>query len=196
MSFRFWLPLALAVVVSAAGAAPMHPGQDRLVLIHPESGLAHGAVLVPQLTVAAAAEPDPAEALGLPTGSAVPMHATEVVQALAPPGHLDDRFGLARTEEPTVRGVGPGRIHPGTPCKFLRCLSQVGEIPVEEQVATFADASRALTVRAAAMHDGEQEPSRGRPNDRLSLAFLPELHEVALIGFVLLVLAGLAKRRA
>jgi len=194
MAHRSWIPLALAVMTSAAGAAPMHPGYDRLVLIHPESELAHGAVLVPQLTVAAADAPDPAEALGLPAGTTVPMHATEVAQALAPPGHLDDRFGLARTEEPTIR-VGSVRIHPGTPCQFLRCLSQVGEVAVEEPVTTFADASRALTARAVAMADEDQGPGRGKPNERLSLAFLPDLHEIALAGFVLLVLASLAKRR-
>lgn len=58
---------------------------------------------------------------------------------------------------------------------------------------TLAAASSAITVRAAMADDGA--PSRGTRTERLPLGFLPGLHETALIGFVLLVLAGLAQRR-
>jgi hypothetical protein len=198
MLFRCWIALGLAVV--AAGPAcgrPMHAGQDALIPIHPDSRLVTDAIPIPPLTLAAAAEPDPAEALGLPSGSSIGMHTPEVVLALSPPGLLDDRFGLARPDlAPTeTRGVGPRGLHPGTPCQFLRCLFQVGEVTAEEPVETFADASRAITIREAALAQGAPGPDRGQPNERLPLAFLPDLHEIALVGFVLLVLAGLAKRR-
>jgi len=196
MSIRSWLPLVLAVAgISMAGATPMRPGDDHIIPIHPDSELIGDAVIVPMLSIGAAAEPDPAETLGLPAGSAVPMHATELVQALASPNPFDDRFGLARVEEPTPRDARQGRADPGMPCRFLRCLIQVGDVAVDEPVPTFADASRAFTARAAMADDGQGAP-RAKPNERLSLAFLPDLHELALIGFVLLVLAGLAKRRS
>ncbi len=198
MSLRYWLPLGLAMIAAApAGAWPIRAGQDMLIPIRPDSDLAAEPIPVPALSLAAAAEPDPAEALGLPAGSALPMHASDFVLVLAPPGQQDDRFGLARPEVATASttGAGPHRVHPGTPCQFLRCLFQVGEVPAEEPVPTFADASRAITVRAAAMADDAAAPRRETPNERLPLAFLPDLHELALVGFVLMVLAGLAKRR-
>ncbi len=197
MRFHCWLPFGLAVMAAgSAGAWPMRSGVDMVIPIHPDSELVAEPIPVPALSLAAATEPDPAEALGLPAGSTVPMHGADLVLALAPPGQADDRFGLARPEvaSASTAGAGPHRVHPGTPCQYLRCLFQVGEVPAEEPLPTFADASRAITVRAAAMAD-DAEPSRGKPNERLPLAFLPDLHELALIGFVLMVLAGLAKRR-